>query len=200
MGELPPENDPKRPDFHLMANIGLADAVAFCDALSKLEKRTPAYATREGKMVRLPQANGYRLPTEAEWEFACRAGTTTLWFFGDDKFPASGVAHETLRRYQTEFVGAEALPNPFGLIDMYGGCSEWCFDRKVPYTAEDAIDPFTPPDDGEGIARGASNYAAGGSDIGQINSVSRYPWDGYGVEKRWCGLGRVVLPVPLPAG
>lgn len=92
------------------------DAVAFCEWLTKQE------ATTDGT------AGAYRLPTEAEWEFACRAGTTTAYSFGNEaRFEAYGWSKETSwgRAQQV----AKRLPNPFGLYDMHGNVWEWCEDR-----------------------------------------------------------------------
>ncbi|HLJ10953.1 MAG TPA: formylglycine-generating enzyme family protein [Planctomycetaceae bacterium] len=71
----------------------------------------------------------YRLPTEAEWEYACRAGTTTPWSFGDnnDDFGDYGWTFSSSRDYFLHHVG-QKKPNPFGLFDMHGNAAEWCQD------------------------------------------------------------------------
>ena len=85
---------------------------------------------------------GYRLPTEAEWEYACRAGTTTAYSFGDKITPKDA-------NYDDSKIGKPAVtgsykPNAFGLYDMHGNVSEWCEDWHDDYPAGAVIDPKGP--------------------------------------------------------
>ena len=86
----------------------------------------------------------FRLPTEAEWEFACRAGTTSMYYFGDDpsQLPLYAVKAGDANR---SIVG-QALPNAFGLKDMHGNLHEWCHDPYAPlwYQMSPAVDPTGP--------------------------------------------------------
>jgi formylglycine-generating enzyme required for sulfatase activity len=115
-------------DQFSVERVSWLDAVRFCNTLSEKEGRTPFYQARDQNQDRTNKGPGYRLPTEAEWEYACRGGTSTPYFSGDgpttlEEFgwfgtTASGVAHAV----------GERRPNNFGLYDMLGNVAEWCSD------------------------------------------------------------------------
>jgi len=107
--------------------VSWLDAVKFCNALSDREKRTRFYRI-DGSEVTAVGGNGYRLPTEAEWEYACRARSTTLYPFGDDASKLGEHAwYNGNSESKTHPVGRKA-PNAWGLYDMLGNDCEWCGD------------------------------------------------------------------------
>lgn len=110
------KKNPFGDDFPV-TNISWEDTQRFCDELSRIDG---------GK---------YRLLTEAEWEYACRAGTTTHFSFGDDpsQLPDYGWFDENALKQKNEFAHAAGtkLPNPFGLHDFHGNVMEWCEDFYV---------------------------------------------------------------------
>ena len=119
------------------------DAVEFCRKLSDLpSEKSRGYV--------------YRLPTEAEWEYACRAGTTTKYSFGDSKSELGGYAwYDENSGGRTHPVG-EKKPNGWGLYDMHGNVWEWCQDWHDDYPSGSATDPT-------GAASGSLRVSRGGS-------------------------------------
>lgn len=100
-----------------------------------------------------------RLPTEAEWEYACRAGSTNSSFFGEDDKSftrADGYAWFGSNAVgQVHAVGLKQ-PNPWGLYDLYGNVMQWVSDWHAPYTAEAAVDPQGPAEGKARVLRGSS--------------------------------------------
>lgn len=107
-----------------VADVSWADAVGFCNSLSRHEGLRPAYrVTDDGGVAWDTSADGYRLPTEAEWEHACRAGTQGPRYGAlDDIAWYRGNSRERVHE-----VGGRR-PNAWGLYDMLGNVWEWCWD------------------------------------------------------------------------
>jgi formylglycine-generating enzyme required for sulfatase activity len=120
--EAPPAERAKHP----AVDVRWFDAIEFCNRLSARQGYRPCYRQADGQIVCDWQADGYRLPTEAEWEYACRAGTTTRYAFGDD--PAQLERYAWFGKSEGPFEVAQKLPNPWGLYDMHGNVWEWCWD------------------------------------------------------------------------
>ncbi len=147
----------------LPAEVDWPDAVRFCEALSRNTGHT------------------FRLPTEAEWEYCCRAGTTTPFNTGatistdqanyDGKFVYPGGQPGKYRRGPTP-VGSFA-PNAWGLYDMHGNAFEWCSDWYGPYARGAVIDPPGAPDGSDRVIRGGKY----GSGPRYLRSASRYSYN-----------------------
>jgi formylglycine-generating enzyme required for sulfatase activity len=157
-------------------NITWFDAVDFCNRLSEKEKLASFYELSDVKMegkaikgasVRILGGEGYRLPTEAEWEFACRGGTETEYFFGNtcdgsqanvDGSNPFGVEAAGPYLKRTTTVGSYP-GNAFGLFDMHGNVWEWCQDWYGAdyYSKTPVVDPQGPPTGTERVDRGSGS-------------------------------------------
>ena len=185
-----------KPETAVQQNCSWLDCVAFCNKLSEVEGLVPAYKVSGQVVVLVPEATGYRLPTEAEWEFACRAGTTTLWYFG---MTAAAAAQDGATAHQRLRSAAPGTPNAFGLFQMYGTSTEWCWDWYDPDYYRDClargvvVDPLGPPAGVKHVERGGNDF--GGEQLKKNNSAMRGSAAPAEVSP-WVGFGRVVLPVP----
>jgi len=144
--------NPKNP----LEQINWTDAAIYCNERSLAEGLKPCYDEETWRCDF--NANGYRLPTEAEWEYACRAGTTTKYSFGNDarKLKAyAWFASNSSRRTKT--VG-QKKPNPWGLYDMYGNVAEWCNDfySRNYYETSPQKNPRGPAKAKERVLRGGA--------------------------------------------
>ncbi|MCB1125626.1 MAG: formylglycine-generating enzyme family protein [Verrucomicrobiae bacterium] len=133
-----------------------SDAVRYCNKRSETDGLTPCYDLETLQCDF--EADGYRLPTEAEWECACRAGTTTAYFFGDNASQLGDYAwYEGNSGGHPRPVG-QKQPNPWGLYDIVGNVWEWCHDVY-------AVDYYqaAPRKDPRGPAEGTTRVLRGGA-------------------------------------
>lgn len=115
--------------------VNFFEAVAFCDALTQ----------RERAAGRLPEGYAYRLPTEAEWEFACRAGSTNRFSFGDDEAVAERFAWTLENAEGRPHPVGQKEPNALGFHDLHGNIWEWCSDWFTNYPNVAVTNPVGPP-------------------------------------------------------
>jgi formylglycine-generating enzyme required for sulfatase activity len=119
------QGNPQNP----VESVSYDDAQAFCEKLSQITGKN------------------YHLPTESEWEYACRAGTTTNYYFGDDANQLEDYAWYSGNSEGTTHPVGLKLPNAWGLYDIYGSVWEWCIDKclrggswgDIPYFCRSAI-------------------------------------------------------------
>jgi formylglycine-generating enzyme required for sulfatase activity len=144
MGSNPSSStgDPNRP----VETVSWYDATNYCAKLTDQERAAG----------RLPSGWVYRLPTEAEWEYACRAGTTNRFSFGDDpSYTKLGdyAWYDANCGGQTHAVG-QKRPNRWGLYDMHGNVWEWCSDWYATYPGGSVSDPWGPAVGSARVVRG----------------------------------------------
>lgn len=148
---------------HPVANVTHRDAQAFCDWLSKTEQKE------------------YALPTEAEWEYACRAGTSSSWYLGESGTLLGAAAWLSSNSgRQTHVVGQKGA-NGFGLLDMIGNVEEWVGDSYDPdyYSRSGTDDPFREGYGKQRVARGGS-FASTPATARSAHRVGYYESDRFG--------------------
>jgi formylglycine-generating enzyme required for sulfatase activity len=209
-----PDQTTSPTDRHPAQLVSWNDAVRFCNWLSEKEGLTPCYRREredlsvdsgDGHLASVENwicdfdAQGFRLPTEAEWEIACRAGSTTRYCFGDDsKFLESYGLSSNYRSMSSSPLRAK-MPNSFGMFDMHGNVWEWCHDWHSYLLATDLVDPTGPQQPDAGVF--GRVYRGGGIATlsGDTDSSSR----GYAPpDTRYSNLGfriaRTINPIQSP--
>ena len=131
-------------------NVSWHDVMKFCEKLTQMEKAAG----------RLPEGWVYSLPTQAQWEFACRAGTTTAYSFGDTVTKEQANFHQNVGK--TTSVGTYPA-NAWGFHDMHGNVWEWCSDWYGAYPSVSVSDPVGPSDGSSRVNRGGGWYGLGRS-------------------------------------
>lgn len=138
-------------DERIAAELTWYGAVAFCDWLNELAGLAPVYDTASSWSTtgNVYESRGYRLPTEAEWEYACRAGSITAFSNGEMSNP---FCHELVldeigwycgNMDQFQYLPGMKIPNSWGLFDMHGGRAEWCYDWANEYPGFEVVDPVS---------------------------------------------------------
>lgn len=162
------------------------DAVRYCNRRSVLDGLTPCYDTLDTVVWNCSFSNnGYRLPTEAEWEYSCRAGTTTEYYWGNDS------SATTVKKYAWYYSDgndstqpvAQKLPNAYGLYDMSGNVWQWCNDWYDSYSQEAQTDPTGPTTGSFRVLRGGAYY----NNVIDLRSVVRsdYALDLWWADSPW---------------
>lgn len=126
---------------HPMYFVSWYEAIEFCNKLSKMNKLDPCYSGSGEDIICDFEANGYRLPTEAEWEYAARGGQQSKGYTYAGSNSLDLVAwYNGNSSLKSQQAGLKA-PNELGLYDLSGNVYEWCWDRFSKYSSEAQIDP-----------------------------------------------------------
>ena len=152
---LPNPSHFKGPDLPV-EQVTWAQAASYCNTRSRAEGLKPCYNEQTSECDFA--ADGYRLPTEAEWEYSCRAGTDTDYCFGNDPGKLGQYAWYTDNAARKTHPVGRKKPNRWGLYDMHGNVAEWCNDVYDAgyYRTSPAANPRGPADGKQYVLRGGS--------------------------------------------
>ena len=145
-------------DAHPVTCVSWNDAVAYCNWKSQVEGLMPCYSGIGGNITCNFSANGYRLPTEAEWEYAARGGDNSRGYIYSGSNNVNEVGwYDGNSGMKTHPVGQKKA-NEMGLYDMTGNVLEWCWDwyDEDYYSSSPSRDPYGPPSGSWRVFRGGS--------------------------------------------
>jgi formylglycine-generating enzyme len=153
--------------------INWYDAVTFCNRLSDRDGYTKCYTINGTNVTCDWNANGWRLPTEAEWEYACKAGTSSDFYSGNIESDLASIAWYSGNSNDSTHIPGLKKPNKWGLYDIIGNVFEWVWDWRGDYSGGSVTGPTGPASGTVKIIRGGSWHN------GMVNGMSRSSFRGW---------------------